>query len=652
MITKQNGIDIRLLKVVLVSYITIICLTLGTSVYAGAPSAQTFDVFIEAENAMTTSGFEIIGLPRSWSCSGNKFLNLWQLKDPTSSGYYAKYLFQVTSAGKYYIIIWVQALDTPYSSPFKLILDKQEWRFNKETAKPLPNQIRYGEDITGYFVGPIPLERGYHNLSIIVSERRAYSDKAYNLLVDAIALTKRDPLITEKLPKVVLTVDAANVLGSFSPLTDLSQGGISEVNDPAFWRSVAPMLNTIGTSLVRIDHIFDDKYYSVVQRKSDGSYEYDWKRLDAVISEILKTDVRPFLCLSYMPLALSRDSRPNQAPTKLDEWRILCRELVRHMKDRFNLTGLYYEVWNEPDLKEFWRGSQGDYFDLYRASVEALKSIDPSAKVGGPAVSSPATGWLSPFLEFVKSQKLQLDFVSWHLYSQDPVIYSLFIQNVKKILAELGFPGNIEMMLTEWNSSGHLDPANDAFYNAGHTVAVLAALHQGNISKAFFFMPKDYVNSQRLYGGWGLITHDGRPKPSYNCIDAYSRMRDGEQIKVTSTDNSVSALGVIKGTTLRLLLWNYSDKQAFGEPREIQRILKLDGTLFSSGAMSQDIYLIDSQHSNIMTNQTTPNLKMSGSKSLVGKAIVEETISLENGGVMYFEVNHKLPAPTSLRITD
>ena len=347
------------------------------------------------------------------------------------------------------------------------------------------------------------------------------------------------------------------------------------MSDPAFWRTVAPIFNTLETSLVRIDHIFDDDYYHVIQKKSDGSYEYDWSHLDAVISEILKTGARPFLCLSYMPIALSRDNTPYQAPTNINDWRVLCTELVRHMKTRFDLTGLYYEVWNEPDLKEFWKGSQQDYFDLYQASVEAIKGTDSTAKVGGPAVSNIVMGWARPFLEFVKNLKLQLDFVSWHLYNQDPATYSQVIQYLKQTLSGLEFPTSVELILTEWNMSGSLNGANDAFYNAGHTAAVLSVLHKENISKAFFFMPKDYLNSQLLYGGWGLVTYDDRPKPSYNCFDAYRRFKDGQRVRVTSTDNDVNAFAVVKGSTLKLLLWNYSDKQAFGGLRDIQIVLKL-----------------------------------------------------------------------------
>ena len=204
----------------------ILPLILATAVYASPPSAVIYDVFIEAEDALATYGFGEIGPPRALGHSGGKILSLWQLNAPNPPGYYSKYVFRVENDGEYYINIWVQDLETPYSSPFKLVLDNQEWLLNKSTARLLPNQIKYGEDITGYFIGPISLKSGNHNISIVVNERRTYSDKAYNLIVDAIALSQRDPAITEIPEEVLLTVNAADDLGLFSPLTDLSQGGI------------------------------------------------------------------------------------------------------------------------------------------------------------------------------------------------------------------------------------------------------------------------------------------------------------------------------------------------------------------------------------------------------------------------------------------
>ncbi len=623
----------------------ILLLLLDLAGNAGSRRAKDFEVFLTAGSAPSTYGFREVAPPRAPGYSGNKILDLYETSAPHTCGYFAKFRFHLQQEGNYFLVVWVQALDTPYSSPFTLRLDEgNEWNFRKETARRLPAQIPYGLEMTGYYVGPVALRPGRHSLVVGVTARRSFSDKAYNLVLDAIGLTRKNPAGEAKLPAVCITVDATKTSGHFTPLTDLAQGGIASVATPAFWESVVPIINHLGTSFVRIDHVFDDSYYGVLRRKPDGSLGYDWRRLDAILSEIEKTRARPFFCLSYMPAALSRNGSGRQPPKKLEEWENLCRGLVEHLKERFHWSGLYYEIWNEPDIQAFWQGSQGDYFDLYRATAATIKDIDPTARVGGPAVSNAVGTWLGAFLQFVKSRHLPLDFVSWHLYSQDPASYAYEAKYVKQLLSKLHFPENVEQLLTEWNASGTTDFANDAYYNAGRTAAVLSVLQAGNMAGAFFFMPKEAFGPRELYGGLGLVTANDSPKPSYDCLYAFNRMRNGEKLKISSTDGDVGAFGVMSDGTLKMLLWNYSGRQPFGRPRKINIRLNLAGTPLSSGTIDQSEYLIDSRHSRGTGNRDLPDLELASTKSFPEKAIHKEMVSLENGGVLYMEL-HERKAP-------
>jgi hypothetical protein len=353
---------------------------------------------------------------------------------------------------------------------------------------------------------------------------------------------------------------------------------------------------------------------------------------------------------------LSRDGSIRQPPRKLKEWKNLCRGLVEHLKSRFHWTGLYYEIWNEPDLQTFWKGSQGEYFNLYGAAAETIKESDPAARVGGPAVSNVMNTWLGAFLQFVRTRHLPLDFVSWHLYSRDPAVYAYDADYVKDLLSRFHFPENVELFLTEWNASGTTNFANDAYYNAGRTAAVLSVLQAGNVARAFFFMPKEAPGPRDLYGGWGLVTANDSPKPSYDCLYACNRMRNGEELRVSSTDGDVGAIGVLGGETLKVLLWNYSGRQPFGRPRKINIRANLAGTPLSRGTIDQSEYLIDSRHSRGTGNRDLPDLELVFSKILAGRGTLKETVSLENGGVLYMELHRgrrrcrmARPAATAVR---
>jgi xylan 1,4-beta-xylosidase len=47
-------------------------------------------------------------------------------------------------------------------------------------------------------------------------------------------------------------------------------------------------------------------------------------------------------------------------------------------------------------------GTQEDYFRLYRCTVTAIKSVDESLKVGGPATAD--NQWIPEFLDYCKKK--------------------------------------------------------------------------------------------------------------------------------------------------------------------------------------------------------------------------------------------------------
>jgi len=642
----NNGLNVRYSSAVLgktfyslAVFTAFLCLFItADSIYAGAPSPGHYDIFIEAEDLVENFGFDVIEPPRALGYSGGKMLNLWNLSEPGSEGYFAKYYINVEKDGDYYVIVWAQGLDTPYSSPFHILIDQINLYFTKSAVNIISPISRYREDIVAHVMGPIRLKVGKHSLLVRVNERRMYHDQAFNLVLDAIALSREAP---DRFPtrrrEVALTVDCMRPSVLFSAMTDVSQGGIREVTDYRFWASLTPILKKIGTKNVRIDHIFDDNYYGVVNRNEAGTLTYHWDKLDAVLTQIIAAGARPYFCLSYMPSAISKGPDPYLPPRDYRDWKAVCTELVNHVKKRFKLAGLYYEVWNEPDLTEFWRGSQQEYFNLYRASVEAIVAVDPHAKVGGPATAGFEMTWVRSFLEYIRRESLRLDFVSWHLYALNLQDYTQQIRYVKALLGILGYPENTEMIVSEWNIRGVLHTDNDAFYNAGHTAGVLKIFQEEGLSKSFFFSPKDSSVPSTLHGEWGMVTSNNRPKPVYNLFQAYARLR-GRNLRVTTTDNSVKAFATLDKDALRMLIWSYDDWTRFGVHRDVKLKAYLNGTVLSHKKVQRTALRIDSKSSNLpVTSIKTDSAILESSMVSVGDYF-EANFELENGAAEYLEL--------------
>src|SRR5262249_8079265 len=107
---------------------------------------------------------------------------------------------------------------------------------------------------------------------------------------------------------------------------------------------------------------------------------------------------RPAVELSFMPGAIASGTttvfsyRGNVTPPRdYAAWAELVRRLAAHWVDRYGAEEVrewYFEVWNEPNLKAFWDGTQEQYFELYRHTARALEGVDPELRVGGPATAA------------------------------------------------------------------------------------------------------------------------------------------------------------------------------------------------------------------------------------------------------------------------
>ncbi len=113
--------------------------------------------------------------------------------------------------------------------------------------------------------------------------------------------------------------------------------------------------------------------------------------------------MKAFVERSFMPSILSSGDqtvfhyRANvSAPRDLSQWSTLIRKLALHCVERYGIAEVrqwLFEVWNEPNLAAFGSGSQAQYFELYRYTAEALKTVDRGLQVGGPATADNA--WIT-----------------------------------------------------------------------------------------------------------------------------------------------------------------------------------------------------------------------------------------------------------------
>ena len=172
----------------------------------------------------------------------------------------------------------------------------------------------------------------------------------------------------------------------------------------------------------RADTIDDDPLDGGrVWPSSDGSP--DFTRTFAAIETLTRRGLVPFIGLNFFPKAVSANA--TTPPREFSSWKALIRAFLDALASdpRFGsaMAGWYFEVWNEPNGRPFWRGAYNpDYFNLYRATSEAVREVGHSVRLGGPAIvyradSDGSQRDMEQFLRFVSDDpSIKCDFISLH----------------------------------------------------------------------------------------------------------------------------------------------------------------------------------------------------------------------------------------------
>ena len=353
-----------------------------------------------------------------------------------------------------------------------------------------------------------------------------------------------------------------------------------------YTKQLTQLHKDLGIERVRFHGIFDDNLHTIV-RATDiipfpfgRSYrEQSFRQCANVYDNILESGMTPFVELSFMPKHLAKLPfakgmffyKPIVSLPKLTEqWQNYIRSFIRFLMERYGREEIekwYFEVWNEPDLPViFFDGRQKDYFSLYKATAEAIKSVDDKIRVGGPATSG--SKWIKEFLDYCSGKSVPVDFISTHQYAGDPIggiesseegldlnidilaalkkratlshdnildLYRAFmgVADAPKTLAKnaltesaknvKALAGELPVFYTEWNMCASFSaPCNDTSMQACYQLH--AILHsQDSIDGSSIWSFSDLFEEfhqfpEEFHGGFGLMTQSGIKKPSYHAL--------------------------------------------------------------------------------------------------------------------------------------
>jgi len=336
---------------------------------------------------------------------------------------------------------------------------------------------------------------------------------------------KRPPM-----KSIEVLIDAAHVVGDIKPLHDVCNGPICLRGYHDF-TSYYKELGIRNVRLHDVPYTFDnvqDINYVFPRMDADPNCadNYDFGQTDFYLESIASLGIDIIYRLGY---SIEFEKSPlvhNVPPVSFENWATVCANIVRHYNRGWakgkEMGIQYWEVWNEPDQKQFWDGTPQDFYQLYEATAKAIKLADPSVKVGGPALALDMD-FLEGFLAHCRKHEVPLDFVSWHVYASDSQDVVVRAAQVRSLMAKCGY-SNVESILDEWNYA-RADVDRQTMFTeqsgmpgAAFDAAVLIKLQDTPVDVATFYTGTNLV--------YGLFNAYGTPHKAYYSFLAFRRILD------------------------------------------------------------------------------------------------------------------------------
>jgi xylan 1,4-beta-xylosidase len=467
--------------------------------------------------------------------------------------------------------------------------------------------------------------------------------------------------------KVVVNVDASKTEGAYTPVWNYfgadEPNYVYARNGEKLLRelsalSPAPVYFRTHNLLTTGDGSSSLKWGSTnaYREGADGSPIYDWTITDRIFDAMQSAHVLPLVEVGFMPEALSTHPEPYRHtfpdgeiftgwsyPPKDDaKWSALVTAWVRHLHQRYDVSGWLWEVWNEPDIP-YWHGTPEEYDKLYDVTVAAIRKELPQAKIGGPESTGPANdraaAFLQQFLEHCAhgtnaatgKTGAPLDFISFHPKGSPKFVDGHVRMNVGAQLRSVQRGMQIVASFPEWRNTpiilGESDPEgcaackgeqngyrNGALYGVSVADAIARTyelarnegLHlQGAVTWAFEFEDQPY------FAGFRELATNGIDKPVLNVFRMLG-MLGGDWIEATSSGAQpleavvadsvtdapdVNAVATRKDREVDVLVWNYHDDDIASEPTQV----KLSVANLPAKRVRAEIFRMDGDHSNSFT---------------------------------------------------
>lgn len=284
------------------------------------------------------------------------------------------------------------------------------------------------------------------------------------------------------------------------------------------------MIADAGFKFVRMDLA-----WSRVER-TKGEYDFMESGYDALTLGCEKFGIRVLYILDY-----SNKLYESDRSVRTEAGRKAFADFAAAAAKRYAGKGVLWEIWNEPNIKQFWvpQPSMDDYSKLVEAAAPRIRQADPNATVLAGATSRIPLEWLEAC--FKDGLLNWIDALSVHPYRpQPPETVIGDYARLRELIARYAPAGKkVPVISGEWGYSNinwdksHLTEQQQANY----LVRMFLINSYQNIPVSIWYDWKnDGTDPNEREHNFGTVKHDLDPKATYIAAKVLSSTLAGYSI--------------------------------------------------------------------------------------------------------------------------
>ena len=306
-----------------------------------------------------------------------------------------------------------------------------------------------------------------------------------------------------------------------------------------------------------------------------GRYDFSWREVetskgvfnwavqDYAVQEANARGLHIYAGLGYTPTWASSNSlhRPQDRPTNNQDFYDYVYAAVSRYKDSIK----YWEIWNEPNLTQFWNGTRQQYIDLLKVAADAAHAADPDCFVLAPEISSAGSfpntpsAWVTDVLNQAGNK---VDIIAFHQYdgSDTPSGRLTLINNMVNSINTAGY-GNKPIWITESGFRADASGMTEAKQADYLTQMLTGIAAQPAVDKFFWYQIWEGATDT-----YGLLRQDESRKPAWQAYHDYTVAHPAPKtvsvnLSTTDIEDGVKRVDVGDGHTTQVTTASRSARQ-------------------------------------------------------------------------------------------